>query len=330
MALARERYRRLPDGVPAKAAAERMRLTDRARQLYADAGISDVPREAAPTGGDLGSWGRAVRARFYPTAALPVRRDDELEKKRHAMRETLTLRGDFEAEIWVDGSCTGGTDKGGAGGAIYYCDGRREPRRFSQPAGRKASSWICEMRAIRQALSMLRDDELGDAGRVLVATDSKGAIEAIAAGPEGQRTKVGTGIWRELQRLFPSAREREVIFQHVCSHCDEPGERVQYDKLRVGCSGGVAAAPWWHYNAAADELAKRGAREKQEDVPIDLSTAKAALRAAREKWWVGHLDAEMKSSEWEQPGAPAPRKHWYRRVIEDGEGRLRLNTHRDL
>eukprot|EP00662_Eupelagonemidae_sp_cell21_P048882 gene48882-biopygen94116 len=82
-------------------------------------------------------------------------------------------------------------------------------------------------------------------------------------------------------------------------------------------------APWWMYNAAADTMARRGTELQQDAVPLDLSTVKAAIRAVREQWWLRHLDTELKSSEWEKTGG----KHWYREVIADKKGKLRLNTH---
>eukprot|EP00662_Eupelagonemidae_sp_cell21_P057577 gene57577-biopygen54867 len=114
-----------------------------------------------------------------------------------------------------------------------------------------------------------------------------------------------------------------LTLQFVCSHCDEPDDELQLDELMNGACATMSSAPWWMYNAAADKMAKRGTEMQQDAVPLDLSTVKAAIRAVREQWWLRHLDMELKSSEWEKTGG----KHWYREVITDKKGKLRLNTH---
>eukprot|EP00666_Eupelagonemidae_sp_cell4sb_P001940 gene1940-biopygen5525 len=69
--IARERYRRLPDGVPARSSAETMRLSTRAEEFWAKAGLDKAPREPLPKAGAVPSWNCDCNVDFHPITVTP-------------------------------------------------------------------------------------------------------------------------------------------------------------------------------------------------------------------------------------------------------------------
>eukprot|EP00666_Eupelagonemidae_sp_cell4sb_P008064 gene8064-biopygen23298 len=222
--IARERYRRLPEGVPARAAAKTMRMSTRADELYTKACLDKGPREPLPKAGLVPSWNCDCNVDFYSTTTTPVRRDDAVQLKRQVMEQTLKTRGSFDVEIWSDGSAEAGVRNGGAGGMIFFNNCDRAPTSFKLPTGHNTCSYLCEMHAIKRALDLLHGTELPRKARVLLATDSKSAIDKLATGPEAQDTALGLDIWRRLQQLFDLRTEHRLVLQHVCSHCDDDAD----------------------------------------------------------------------------------------------------------
>eukprot|EP00666_Eupelagonemidae_sp_cell4sb_P005655 gene5655-biopygen445 len=81
-----------------------------------------------------------------------------------------------------------------------------------------------------------------------------------------------------------------------------------------------------HYNDIADRLAAMGSAAPQESVPIEYSAAKAAIHRATEVIWKEEVDKGMQSSIWEKTGG----QHWYRRIITNAKGQLRMNTYQSI
>eukprot|EP00664_Eupelagonemidae_sp_cell27_P002451 gene2450-2892_t len=251
-----------------------------------------------PDPGALPSWEGRAEAQFYDELIRDIRKRDPDKEKRTATQETLQHRGPHDWEAWTDGSVGGAEDReGGAGGVILRkrqgeggMINERKEAEISEPAGRCASSYTTEIRAIRHALGKLaelmeteeqekgrkrsrseRDGQepgLGKAAeeertgtKVLIATDSQSAVKALSAGPAGQKGREEQNIWRHIRELFNRDTGRTLTVQWIPSHC------------------GVK------WNERADELAKEGTKKEQADEAIGLDAAAAEVRRAGERAW---------------------------------------------
>eukprot|EP00664_Eupelagonemidae_sp_cell27_P004310 gene4310-6455_t len=293
VAQARERFRRLATDCPAheaegKMPATRLELREGLRGLrrepHADPGalpaweggaavqfypellrsLRGLRREPHADPGALPAWEGGAAVQFYPELLRTVPRTEAALIRRLAVLETLHERGEKEWEAWTDGSVSdGGVGRGGAGGVILRRgkEGLREADTLTEAAGRLASSYTTEVRAIRKALEKL--EELMPVGptEVLIATDSQSAVRALAAGPDRQRGRQEQEIWRLMRRNFSEASGRKLTVQWVASHCG------------------------LEHNEKADQLAKRASELPQEEVPVAMRTAAAAVGRAAEKEW---------------------------------------------
>lgn len=102
------------------------------------------------------------------------------------------------------------------------------------------------LRGLQHTATICPDVEL-----LRVCTDSYSALKSLEKGPAEQRELIGARIWEVLGRLGC-----RVHMVHVPGHAGLPG------------------------NEAADKEAARGGAMAQEEVAIDLPTARAAIRRA--------------------------------------------------
>ena len=81
-----------------------------------------------------------------------------------------------------------------------------------------ASSLDVEVRALKLAVGMAC--QTPGAGRVVICTDSRSALEALRLPTDGERTDI-SGLRKEVLRS-----PREISFQWVPGHCGLPGNEV--------------------------------------------------------------------------------------------------------
>ena len=190
---------------------------------------------------------------FVVDLPIETRRTDPPDKKEAALRAIDKLP-PTDVTIWSDGSARAGTLNGGAGALIQLHNLHREME-VRAPAGGVCSSLRAELVAIREALSAVADLDEGErrqSRRIRLLTDSKSGLQLLKQGPLPQTSTLARAIWRLIQELEDS--DHTLIFQWVPGHA------------------GVAG------NEAADRLAAEAATEEQAQVPVDLASARGAIR----------------------------------------------------
>eukprot|EP00666_Eupelagonemidae_sp_cell4sb_P014811 gene14811-17807_t len=167
-------------------------------------------------------------------------------KKLQIAKRTLESLGEFDIELWTDGSAEEGVRKGGAGVILRDLRGNRYPPPISVAAGAVVSSYRAEEVGIRRALQELLVRGMQEGSRVLLCCDSLSVVQRI---------------WQLIARLFPKSGGSRLVVQWCPSHCG------------------------LEHNCEADEAAKQGSRLDQEAVAVDFCTAAAALqRASRRRY----------------------------------------------
>ncbi|KAF0310304.1 Trafficking protein particle complex subunit 11 [Amphibalanus amphitrite] len=220
------------------------------------AGLSDLPVEPLALYQGAPPWhhcGDAVR--FVLDLPQPTRRTDLPEKRKEAALAALALVPDPDCTIWSDGSAKEGTIQGG-GGAILEL--HREGRTIEcvAPAGRVCSSMRAELVAMTEALTCLHELPAPSKAlikRVLLCTDSRSGLQLLSRGPDDQQSAIGQRVWGLIDAL--TAAGKDITLHWVPGHADLAG------------------------NEAADRLANQAAADcAQEEAPIDLSSARTAIR----------------------------------------------------
>ena len=204
-------------------------------------------------------WESTVEGvRFGTTTVRPTKRTDPPDKRLEAVQETLAQLPPADITIYTDGSATQGAENGGSGAVIFR--GETELRRIQTPAGRWTSSYRAELTALDAALESLREIAADSApAEVRICTDSQSALTRLKGGPAAQTDVLADRVWRRLRGL--ADRGTRLILQWVPGHAGLPG------------------------NELADEVARAAADLCQDEVPIDLQSAKARIRRhAHEEW----------------------------------------------
>jgi ribonuclease HI len=225
---------------------------------------------------------------------------DGLEKKKseystqELRRHTMTyIRKKYPEELWLhvytDGSATPGKGMAGAG---VYC------KKFenSWAAGKNASSYDGELKAIKVALEKVREhlDK-----NIVIMSDSKAAIQAIVSKEmvdcEVRECKV------LLLRLFCEARE--VVLQWIPAHCEVYG------------------------NEKADYLAKKGSKMPQIAKHLSYTAVKAHLSTATKTKGQKEWTKKGKDKSWQSITTEKVKQHRTRRIAT---AQFRLLTGHDL
>ncbi|MGL5072521.1 MAG: ribonuclease H family protein, partial [Aeromonas salmonicida] len=224
---------------------------------------------------------------------------DGLERKKseyntQELRSTMDyIHKKYPEGIWLhvytDGSAT---PREGMAGAGVYC------KKFenSWAAGKNASNYDGELKAIKLALEMVR--ELPDKN-IAIISDSKAAIQAIASKEsmdcEVRQCKV------LLLRLYNESKE--VVLQWIPAHCEVYG------------------------NEKADYLAKRGSKMPQVPKNLSHTAVKAhfstAIKKKVQKEWVN----KGKDKLWQEITTGNVKQHKNRRIAT---AQFRLQTGHDL
>ena len=142
------------------------------------------------------------------------------------------------------------------------------------PAGAICSSTRAELTAIQQALqslSRLPEHETTQLHEIRICTDSRAALQLLQRGPSARVPEMAGDVWHMLERL--SEQGCHATLQWVPGHAGIPG------------------------NEAADRIANIAATMDQSSVPIDLPSARTAIRS---------LCSEI-ARKWTSPHHPHPK-----------------------
>jgi ribonuclease HI len=141
--------------------------------------------------------------------------------------DTLESLGDFDFELWTDGSVVNHI---GVGAAVAFKLNDRNPFLTSVvPSGYFSSSYRSELVALKEGLSKFMESKLIIKGRsLLICTDSQSVISALKSGPILQNTIMASEIWAML--LILAKGGIKIVIQFVASHCGVP-RNVLVDKL---------------------------------------------------------------------------------------------------
>eukprot|EP00661_Eupelagonemidae_sp_cell13_P003946 gene3946-4272_t len=235
---------------------DRERLEDRLPQeLLEKSGLQQLPREVFQFHSTLAPWDARVNVEFRDSLTESfAKKDMDVDMQKELAIRTLTSLGNFDLELWTDGSAEDGVRNGGAG-AVFVRQGRQICPPFSAPAGVLVSSYRAEQVAFRNALQKLISEDMLAAGEVvLMVTDSKSLVQRLQKGPVAQVDSISHETWSLLARLFPTDGGRRLVVQWVPSHCGLP------------------------MNDAADRAAQCGSKMPQAGMQLDFDTTMAVIK----------------------------------------------------
>eukprot|EP00666_Eupelagonemidae_sp_cell4sb_P011338 gene11338-19753_t len=209
-------------------------------QLEEAAGLKGVAVERWQTFSSLDPWSSDSNVDFQLSLVEPCKKSMLALKKLSVANKTLERLGDFDVELWTDGSAEGGVRKGGAG--VIVRDLRRQISYppISVAAGEVVSSYRAEEVGIRRALQELAVRGMPDGTRVLLCCDSLSAVQRLSQGPDAQEDRVAHDIWRLIAQLFPKAGGSRLVIQWCPSHCGLVHNCEADDAAKMGKKAGGA------------------------------------------------------------------------------------------
>ena len=190
-----------------------------------------------------------------------TRRTDPPDKRRQAAERALAALPTPDCTIWSDGSAAGGTTNGG-GGAVIILHHEERSIECLAAAGASCSSTRAELVAVQTALKTvagLPPTSANSITEVRLCTDSRACLQILQRGPTVQPEALAADIWATINNL--TEKGKNITLQWVPGH--------------AGIQG----------NEEADKLANRAAAELNQDaIPIDMSSARSAIRRRIAKW----------------------------------------------
>ena len=190
--------------------------------------------------------------------------------KKKATEDTLKMLGTFDVEIWTDGSVV---DKKGAGAARIFVTKSKTSYDAVAPSGFLSSSFRSESVALYVGLvKMMGLKTLRLVGKsVLICSDSKSMITALAKGPLSQGGQLLSKVWGLLIELVECREVSKVIIQFVYSHCGVERNEIA-DKL-------------------AEEALRKFKSVDQRKGSIPLQAVKAMVKLECKNRWISNLDS---------------------------------------
>ena len=267
--IAYERTLRLPNNNPVKATSEntqRQRLIQNSwrkvgKMTSQKANLENLPREQLVNPNTIPPWNTCNVFKIFPDLIEPCKKNENPLKLKKLAIETISKHPETDYKIWTDGSAKEGYTNAGSGIFIQEKGQHNDGVRLEYAAGKIASSYRAEMLAIREALIWLTENinETETSTNVLLLTDSKSALQRLASGPNGVKLKIEAEVWNHANIL--ERKGVQIILQWVPGH--------------VGVWG----------NEQVDEVAKSACQLPQQEIPIDLNTAKATVKRYVSKEW---------------------------------------------
>ncbi|KAF5216884.1 hypothetical protein ECC02_010312 [Trypanosoma cruzi] len=152
--------------------------------------------------------------RFYQPL---LAKDASEDVKRTAFDSLYSSLGDYDFELWADGSSSLAELASGSAALLYDTTKRNDlPVEVHRAAaGRLACSYGAECPAVGNGIRHLippRLETFQSPTRILVATDSLSAIEALRVAPMAMRSRITEEIWIMLLSLIKRGRSVEFIF----------------------------------------------------------------------------------------------------------------------
>ena len=194
-------------------------------------------------------WTVHPNVTIHTTLHQPISRLDPTHLKKAITLECLDQLPPADLIVWTDGSALEAVKDGGVG---VYIESPRGNQLLHFPAGQLSSSYRAEMTALEATLNILREDRTTPTLKeVRICTVSQSALETLAKGPVNQVEVLPSKIWEHLLSLHPGPH---LTLQRVPGHSGIQGNEVAH------CE------------------ANKGRNKDQSDVPIDLPTAKTAIR----------------------------------------------------
>ena len=147
-------------------------------------------------------------------------------------------------QVYTDGSATKAVENGGAGAFFRYPEGQTET--VAIPTGKHCSNYSAEVQALSAAASVIQTAS-NEYHQVVLLTDALSVLEALSNNKEPL-------LMEALQKI---SETRRMVLQWVPAHCGVPG------------------------NEAADQLAKKGASERQPDRDLTYGDKRTIIKSAR-------------------------------------------------
>ena len=191
--------------------------------------------------------------------------------KKRAAEDTLQQLGEFDWEVWTDGTLQEDPATGkqvGIGGGQMYPGGGRRRFQTCAAAGFLPSSYRAEGTGILCSLQFLITDihtahNLREKS-ILLCTDSHSQVDALSKGPLLQTNAQNGAMWVALLELLDVVGVAKIVVQWVPAHCGlRRNEKVD---AYVG------------YAAAEVSAQQAGA-------PIPLAAVKATLKTTLRNAW---------------------------------------------
>ena len=179
--------------------------------------------------------------------------------KKQAAEATLAALPPADIEIYTDGAAEEGYKNGGAG-CVIKNNATNEVHSRHFPAGSLTSSFKAEQIALHGALRWLQQQALAESVEVRICTDSRSLVQTLQSGPSRRMDAHSREIWEMLAQIF--REDHHLTLQWIPGHSNVEG------------------------NEAADTAAKQAAATtSQRDQPIDLDSAKSAIKRFVTKDW---------------------------------------------
>ena len=224
-----------------------------ADKLIRLAKLSKAPREPLNKSDKLPPWTDINRTNiiFHTQLTQDCTKKDSPNKIKEITEKTLEENGvnNADIQIWTDGSAKDGTTNGGGG--IIIRRGNEEDINLEVPAGLFCSSYVAEMKALREGIKHCTNINVHNS-TIAIMLDNQGAIRKISAGPLNQKDNNGHQIWKFIKTLLD--RNNTIIVQWVPGH--------------VGIE----------YNEKVDSIAKQATKLDQSRAQIDLDSCKTVLK----------------------------------------------------
>ncbi|KAH7698464.1 pol-like protein [Aphelenchoides avenae] len=262
-----EKALRLPEDNPRDRCAtqvQRQRLPtqssfrEHAKALGTGERLSELPREPLRLVPPVPPWKQTLNVTLSADLLRTTRRADDPILKRLTAENTLRQLRPADTVIWTDGAAQNGHTNGGYG--FIAMEDAEVLHEANGPAGGRCSSYRAELLALRAALRWL-ELTARQVQEVRICTDSRSTVQALQSGPRSTTDGVVTEIWQLIERMFP-ADGALLTIQWIPGHCGMDGNEAA-DRLAGGASNIIG----------------------QQQVPVDFSSAKAAVkRRTKERW----------------------------------------------